>query len=153
MSKSCGYCTLHKAFGDKRNANFVGILGQRSCFGRRYMPMLQCYEGASWTICVRYRPEKIRMRWYLTCSYSKWFLEALGHEGLNNMLAGFEDKSAQAVCTFAYCEGPGHEPLIFQGRTDVCLSLLVLCVLVLTLFKGKIVPARGPSNFGEISQR
>jgi inosine triphosphate pyrophosphatase len=35
------------------------------------------------------------------------------------MLAGFEDKSAQAVCTFAYSEGPGHEPIIFQGRTDV----------------------------------
>jgi inosine triphosphate pyrophosphatase len=37
------------------------------------------------------------------------------------MLAGFEDKSAQAVCTFAYSEGPGHEPIIFQGRTDVSL--------------------------------
>lgn len=54
---------------------------------------------------------------------SKWFLEALGHDGLNNMLAGFEDKSAQAVCTFAYSEGPGHEPIIFQGRTDVCKIL------------------------------
>ncbi|PQE16584.1 inosine triphosphate pyrophosphatase protein [Rutstroemia sp. NJR-2017a BBW] len=63
--------------------------------------------------------------------FRKWFLDALGHDGLNNMLAGFEDKSAQAVCTFAYSEGPGHEPIIFQGRTD-----------------GKIVPARGPSNFG-----
>lgn len=50
---------------------------------------------------------------------SKWFLEALGHQGLNNLLAAFPDKSAQAVCTFAYCEGPGHEPIIFQGRTDV----------------------------------
>jgi len=63
--------------------------------------------------------------------YIKWFLEALGHEGLNNMLAGFPDKSAQAVCTFAYSEGPGHEPILFQGRTD-----------------GKIVPARGPVVFG-----
>jgi len=63
--------------------------------------------------------------------YIKWFMEALGHEGLNNMLAGFPDKSAQAVCTFAYSEGPGHEPIIFQGRTD-----------------GKIVPARGPAAFG-----
>ena len=52
--------------------------------------------------------------------FRKWFLDALGHDGLNNMLAGFEDKSAQAVCTFAYSEGPGHEPIIFQGRTDVC---------------------------------
>lgn len=63
--------------------------------------------------------------------YIKWFLQALGHKGLNNMLVGFKDKSAQAVCTFAYCEGPGHEPIIFQGRTD-----------------GKIVPARGPPDFG-----
>ncbi|CAG8973806.1 hypothetical protein HYALB_00006351 [Hymenoscyphus albidus] len=63
--------------------------------------------------------------------YIKWFLQSLGHDGLNAMLAGFPDKSAQAVCTFAYSEGPGHEPIIFQGRTD-----------------GKIVPARGPANFG-----
>lgn len=51
--------------------------------------------------------------------YIKWFLEALGLKGLNDLLAGFPDKSAQAICTFAYCEGPGHEPIIFQGRTDV----------------------------------
>ena len=57
--------------------------------------------------------------WLELTSYSKWFLEALGHKGLNDLLAGFPDKSAQAVCTFAYCEGPGHEPIIFQGRTDV----------------------------------
>lgn len=47
------------------------------------------------------------------------------------MLAGFEDKSAEAVCTFAYCGGPGEEVKIFQGRTA-----------------GKIVPARGPAKFG-----
>lgn len=46
-------------------------------------------------------------------------MEALGHEGLNNLLAAYTDKSAEAVCTFAYCEGPGHEPIIFQGRTEV----------------------------------
>ncbi|KAI5792218.1 inosine triphosphate pyrophosphatase [Pyronema domesticum] len=63
--------------------------------------------------------------------YVKWFLQSLGHEGLNNMLAAYEDKSAQAVCTFAYCAGPGQEAILFEGRTD-----------------GKIVPARGPANFG-----
>ncbi|TVY13114.1 Inosine triphosphate pyrophosphatase [Lachnellula arida] len=63
--------------------------------------------------------------------YIKWFLQAVGTQGLNDLLAGFPDKSAQAVCTFAYCEGPGHEPIIFQGRTD-----------------GKIVPPRGQTNFG-----
>ncbi|KAF2142906.1 uncharacterized protein K452DRAFT_286537 [Aplosporella prunicola CBS 121167] len=63
--------------------------------------------------------------------YIKWFMEALGAEQLHKMLAGFEDKSAQAVCTFGYSEGPGHEPILFQGRTD-----------------GKIVPSRGPTVFG-----
>lgn len=60
--------------------------------------------------------------WENLCSFiyfSKWFLKALGPQDLHKMLAGFEDKSAQAVATFAYSEGPGHEPIIFQGRTDV----------------------------------
>lgn len=52
----------------------------------------------------------------------KWFLQALGVQQFHKLLAGFEDKSAQAVCTFAYCEGPGHEPIVFQGRTDVSVS-------------------------------
>lgn len=63
--------------------------------------------------------------------YVKWFLKALGVQQFHKLLAGFEDKSGQAVCTFAYSEGPGHDPIIFQGRT-----------------KGKIVEARGPTNFG-----
>ncbi|KAH0493726.1 hypothetical protein TgHK011_000379 [Trichoderma gracile] len=63
--------------------------------------------------------------------YIKWFLDKTGHQGLNNLLAAYEDKSAEAVCTFAYSPGPGHDPIIFQGRTP-----------------GRIVPARGPSNFG-----
>ncbi|KAL6800041.1 inosine triphosphate pyrophosphatase-like protein [Trichoderma sp. SZMC 28012] len=63
--------------------------------------------------------------------YIKWFFEKLGCEGLNNLLAAYPDKSAQAVCTFAYCEGPGHEPILFQGRTN-----------------GKIVMARGSAGFG-----
>ncbi|EXJ80272.1 Ham1 family protein [Capronia coronata CBS 617.96] len=63
--------------------------------------------------------------------YIKYFLQAVGHEGLNNMLAAYEDKTAFAVCTFAYCGGPGQDPILFQGRTQ-----------------GRIVPARGPSNFG-----
>ena len=53
----------------------------------------------------------------------KWFLQALGHEGLNNLLMAYEDKSAQAVCTFAYCLGPGHEPIIFEGRVTVSYTL------------------------------
>ncbi|KAI9772967.1 MAG: nucleoside triphosphate pyrophosphohydrolase ham1 [Geoglossum simile] len=64
--------------------------------------------------------------------YVKWFLHDIGLEGLNNLLAAYDDKSAQAVCTFAYSEGPGKEPKIFQGTTD-----------------GKIVAARGPPRFGK----
>ncbi|RVD88076.1 uncharacterized protein DFL_002274 [Arthrobotrys flagrans] len=63
--------------------------------------------------------------------YIKWFMQGIGHSGLNKLLAGFEDKSAEAVCTFAFSEGPGSEPLIFQGRTQ-----------------GKIVCPRGPPKFG-----
>ena len=50
---------------------------------------------------------------------SKWFLKVLGPHDLHKLLAGFDNKSAQAVCTFAYSEGPGQEPIIFQGRTQV----------------------------------
>ncbi|KXN71580.1 inosine triphosphate pyrophosphatase [Conidiobolus coronatus NRRL 28638] len=63
--------------------------------------------------------------------YIKWFMDTLGHEGLNKMLVGFNDYSAKAICTFAYSEGPNSEPIIFQGITD-----------------GKIVQARGPKDFG-----
>ncbi|PON30298.1 Ham1 family protein [Trichoderma gamsii] len=66
--------------------------------------------------------------------YIKWFLDSLGHEGLNNLLIAYKDKSAEAVCTFAYSPGPGRDPIIFQGRTP-----------------GRIVPARGPSNFAPLS--
>lgn len=58
-------------------------------------------------------------------------MASIGHAGLNNLLAAYEDKSAKAVCTFAYSAGPGHEPILFQGITE-----------------GKIVPARGPPDFG-----
>lgn len=37
------------------------------------------------------------------------------------MLDGFDDRSAYALCTFAYCEGPGHEPIVFEGKTPVRL--------------------------------
>ncbi|EGF78175.1 hypothetical protein BATDEDRAFT_13412 [Batrachochytrium dendrobatidis JAM81] len=62
--------------------------------------------------------------------YIKWFMESVGHVGLNAMLHGFDDKSAFALCTFAYCE-PGHDPILFEGRTD-----------------GLIVHPRGPAGFG-----
>jgi inosine triphosphate pyrophosphatase len=63
--------------------------------------------------------------------YIKWFMLSLGAPNLHKLLAGFEDKSAQAVCTFGYCAGPGQEAILFQGRTD-----------------GKLVESRGSTVFG-----
>ncbi|KAJ1897350.1 acetyl-coenzyme A synthetase 2 [Kickxella alabastrina] len=63
--------------------------------------------------------------------YIKWFLKELKPEGLYKMLAGFEDKSGFAVCTIAYCEGPGHEPVLLEGINH-----------------GTIVEPRGPDSFG-----
>lgn len=61
----------------------------------------------------------------------RWFLDKTGHEGLNNLLAAYPDKSAYAQCIFAFCAGPGEEVHTFAGRTP-----------------GTIVPARGPTDFG-----
>ncbi|XP_043718959.1 inosine triphosphate pyrophosphatase [Telopea speciosissima] len=63
--------------------------------------------------------------------YIKWFLEKIGHEGLNNLLMAYEDKSAYALCVFSLSLGPTVEPLTFVGKTS-----------------GKIVPPRGPNDFG-----
>lgn len=65
--------------------------------------------------------------------YIKWFLDKLQPEGLHKMLMGFEDKTAIAVCTFAYHPGdsPDDKVLLFQGRTD-----------------GVIVEPRGRRDFG-----
>lgn len=63
--------------------------------------------------------------------YIKWFLEKIGLDGLNNLLAAYEDKSAYAQCVFAFAAGPGAEPVVFDGRTA-----------------GRIVPARGDTAFG-----
>lgn len=51
-------------------------------------------------------------------AYIKWFLEGAGASGLHAMLAGFDDKGAQAVCTFAFSPGEDGDVLLFQGRTD-----------------------------------
>lgn len=64
--------------------------------------------------------------------YIKWFLDKVGPDGLYKLLHGFQDKTAQAVCTFAYHPGGDNdEVLLFQGRTD-----------------GEIVSPRGPRDFG-----
>ncbi|KAM9250088.1 inosine triphosphate pyrophosphatase isoform 4-T6 [Dugong dugon] len=62
----------------------------------------------------------------------KWFLEKLKPEGLHQLLAGFEDKSAYALCTIAFSTGDPSEPVrLFRGRT-----------------LGQIVVPRGCRDFG-----
>jgi inosine triphosphate pyrophosphatase len=63
--------------------------------------------------------------------YIKWFLEKLGHDGLNKLLLGWADKTAYAQCIFAFSPGPDEEVKVFVGRTS-----------------GMIVPARGKLDFG-----
>jgi inosine triphosphate pyrophosphatase len=63
--------------------------------------------------------------------YIKWFLEKCGHDGLNNMIQFSDDKSGYAQTVVGFCAGPGQEVYVFDGKTQ-----------------GKIVPARGPLNFG-----
>ncbi|CAO2578773.1 Inosine triphosphate pyrophosphatase [Lemmus lemmus] len=64
--------------------------------------------------------------------YIKWFLEKLKPEGLHQLLAGFEDKSAYALCTFALSTGDPSQPvLLFRGQTA-----------------GRIVMPRGSRDFG-----
>uniref|UniRef100_A0A7N4V2C7 Inosine triphosphatase n=1 Tax=Sarcophilus harrisii TaxID=9305 RepID=A0A7N4V2C7_SARHA len=62
----------------------------------------------------------------------KWFLEKLKPEGLYRLLAGFEDKSAYALCTFALSTGQPEDPVeLFKGQTF-----------------GQIVEPRGCRDFG-----
>ena len=53
--------------------------------------------------------------------YIKWFLEKCGHDGLNRMLDGFEDRSAYAQTVMAFTTGPGKPIELFDGRTDGCI--------------------------------
>jgi ribokinase/non-canonical purine NTP pyrophosphatase (RdgB/HAM1 family) len=63
--------------------------------------------------------------------YIKWFLDQCGHDGLNKMLDGFDDRSAYAQTIVAYTTGPDEEIHVFDGRTN-----------------GKIVSPRGSLDFG-----
>lgn len=63
--------------------------------------------------------------------YIKWFLENCGHDGLNKMLDGFEDRTGYAQTIVAYTQGPKDDVHLFEGRTD-----------------GKIVRPRGSLDFG-----
>lgn len=63
--------------------------------------------------------------------YIKWFLDGLGHDGLNKLLQGFDDNRAYAQTIIAFSPGPSKDVLLFEGRTE-----------------GRIVPARGSKDFG-----
>jgi len=63
--------------------------------------------------------------------YIKWFQDSLKSEGLYNILAAYEDKSATAVCTLAFCPSPHADPVLFTGECH-----------------GKIVPPVEGRGFG-----
>jgi len=63
--------------------------------------------------------------------YIKDFLKSCGLDGLNKIIEAFDDKTGYAQTVVAFCPGPGHDPVMFDGRTT-----------------GKIVPPRGPPDFG-----
>lgn len=50
--------------------------------------------------------------------YIKWFQERLKSEGLWRILTAYEDKSATAVCTLAYCTAPHADPVLFTGKVE-----------------------------------
>ncbi len=64
--------------------------------------------------------------------YVKWFLKKIKPEGLYRLLHGYEDKSAYAMCQFAYHSGQASDEVkLFTGKTH-----------------GAIVEPRGPRTFG-----
>lgn len=63
--------------------------------------------------------------------YVKWFFDTLGNEGLVKMLHDFPDKSANALCIFAYWDGVMESPILFKGITS-----------------GEIIMPIGNSGFG-----
>lgn len=48
--------------------------------------------------------------------YIKWFQERLKSDGLYKILTAYEDKSATAVCTLAFCPAPHADPVLFTGE-------------------------------------
>jgi inosine triphosphate pyrophosphatase len=50
--------------------------------------------------------------------YIKWFQERLKSEGLYKILTAYEDKTATAVCTLAFCPAPHADPVLFTGQVE-----------------------------------
>ena len=49
--------------------------------------------------------------------FIKFFQERLKSEGLYRILRDYDDKSAEACCTLAFCPAPHADPVVFTGRT------------------------------------
>jgi len=49
--------------------------------------------------------------------FIKWFQQKLQSDGLYNLLLAYEDKTAIAVCTLAFCPYPHADPILFTGKT------------------------------------
>ncbi|XP_047936132.2 inosine triphosphate pyrophosphatase isoform X1 [Anser cygnoides] len=116
-----------------------------TCDSRGYLLVLQCPGGASRAIHKMVPGEAQTGRYCLLCAAlrvtwapgDKRSCAATGNKsqpalGLYKLLAGFEDKSAYALCTFAFSTGNPEEPVkLFKGQTH-----------------GLIVEPRGPRDFG-----
>ena len=63
--------------------------------------------------------------------YIKWFMKKIGLDGLNKLLLGYEDKTIEAKCIFAYQENRDSQIHYFTGIT-----------------KGTLVEPRGNMNYG-----
>lgn len=63
--------------------------------------------------------------------YIKWFMNALGLDGMVKMLEAFPNKTAVAYCYLSYVENHTSSPQLFIGKID-----------------GLIVPKRGTKIFG-----
>jgi len=59
----------------------------------------------------------------------------MGHDGLNNMLAAYEDKSAYAMCIFSYMSEDLKEPKLFVGKTPVMSIILLLRIFRVKLYQ------------------
>lgn len=68
--------------------------------------------------------------------YIKWFLERLGHDGLNKLLAAYQDKTAHAACHIGYA-------WIDDGNSRTAAAEVEVRVVEGTV-EGSIVPARAP---------